>query len=155
VISIFIVFCFFFQAEDGIRDRDVTVVQTCDLPIYIKIPFFKNKPTVFVKNGKVNTRKSPFEFALEMQNLGIGELILQDISREGTRLGYPIELIKEITSHLEIPLIVLGGAGSKEDFTKALQSGASGAAAGTLFTLQPPHDAVLIKYLTNEEIKSI
>ena len=129
--------------------------QSIVVMIDIKIPFFKIKPTVFIKNGKVNTRKSPLEFALEMQKLGVGELILQDISREGTRSGYPIELVKEITSQLEIPLIVLGGAGSKEDFSEALQSGASGAAAGTLFTLQPPHDAVLIKYLTDEEIKSL
>jgi cyclase len=123
--------------------------------IDVKIPFLKNKPTVFIKNGKVNTKKSPITFAIELQTLGVGELILQDISKEGTRSGYPLELIKEISSNLEIPLIALGGAGSKEDFSKAIKAGASGAAAGTLFTLQPPHDAVLIKYLTDADIKAI
>ena len=123
--------------------------------IDVKIPFLKNKPTVFIQNGKVNTKKSPITFAIELQTLGVGELILQDISKEGTRSGYPLELIKEITSNLEIPLIALGGAGSKEDFSKAIKAGASGAAAGTLFTLQPPHDAVLIKYLTDADIKAI
>lgn len=123
--------------------------------IDIKTSFFNSKPQVYIKNGKINTGKSPLEFALDMQEIGVGEIILQDIKREGTRAGYPIELVKEITSKLEIPLTVLGGAGSQEDFSKALKAGASGAAAGTLFTLQPPHDAVLIKYLTNEEIKAL
>lgn len=121
--------------------------------IDVKSSFFKRTQQVYIQNGKINTQKYPLEFALELQEIGVGEIILQDITREGTRTGYPLELIKEISSKLEIPLIALGGAGSKEDFSKALQSGASGAAAGTLFTLQPPHDAVLIKYLTDEEIK--
>ncbi len=121
----------------------------------INTPFLSLEQYVFVKNGKINTKKKPLEFALKMQELGVGELILQDINREGTRTGYPIELIQELISNLEIPLVALGGAGSKEDFSKALQAGASGAAAGTLFTLQPPHNAALIKYLTDEEIKAL
>jgi cyclase len=123
--------------------------------IDIKTTLFNKKPHVFIKNGKINTKKTPLEYALELQDLGVGELILQDITREGTRSGYPLDVITGISSKLEIPLIALGGAGSKADFTKAIQAGASAAAAGTLFTLQPPHDAVLIKYLTNEEIKSL
>jgi cyclase len=123
--------------------------------IDIKTTLFNKKPHVFIKNGKINTKKTPLEYALELQDLGVGELILQDINREGTRSGYPLDVITEISSKLEIPLIALGGAGTKADFTKAIQAGASAAAAGTLFTLQPPHDAVLIKYLTNEEIKSL
>jgi cyclase len=121
----------------------------------INTPFLSSKQFIFVQNGKINSKKKPLEFALKMQELGVGELILQDINREGTRTGYPIELIQELVSNLEIPLIVIGGAGSKEDFSKALRAGASGAAAGSLFTLQPPHDAVLIKYLTDEEIKAL
>jgi len=123
--------------------------------IDIKTTLFNKKPHVFIKNGKINTKKTPLEYALELQDIGVGELILQDINREGTRSGYPLDVITVISSKLEIPLIALGGAGSKADFTKAIQAGASAAAAGTLFTLQPPHDAVLIKYLTNEEIKSL
>ena len=123
--------------------------------IDIKTTLLNKKPRVFINNGKIDTKKTPLEYALELQEIGVGELILQDITREGTRTGYPLELIKEISSKLEIPLIALGGAGSKEDFSKAIKAGASGAAAGTLFTLQPPHDAVLIKYLSNEEIKSL
>jgi imidazole glycerol-phosphate synthase subunit HisF len=123
--------------------------------IDIKTTLFNKKPHVFIKNGKINTKKTPLEYALELQDIGVGELILQDINREGTRSGYPLDVITEISSKLEVPLIALGGAGTKADFTKAIQAGASAAAAGTLFTLQPPHDAVLIKYLTNEEIKSL
>src|SRR5207248_4716351 len=45
-------FCFFFQAEDGIRDRTVTGVQTCALPIYAKILGIINKNPVYVKAEK-------------------------------------------------------------------------------------------------------
>jgi cyclase len=121
----------------------------------IKSPIFQTSFNVYIQNGKKNTKKNPLEYALYLQDLGVGEIILQDIKREGTRQGYNLELVKQISKSLEIPLIALGGAGSIEDLSKVIKAGASGAAAGTLFTLQPPHDAVLIKYLTDEEINSL
>lgn len=129
--------------------------QSISCVIDIKKTLFQPNSNVYIQNGKIRLKLTPIEYALHLQELGIGEIIIQDINRDGTRNGYNIELIKLISSKLEIPLIALGGAGSKEDFSEALKNGASGVAAGTFFTLLPPHDAVLIKYLSNEEIKAL
>ena len=116
--------------------------------------FSKNK-YVYINNGKTNTKFSPIEYALFLQKLGVGEIILQNIDLDGTRNGLDSELIKTISKQLTIPLIALGGCGKKEDILTGLQAGASGIAAGTLFTLREPHDAVLITYLSEEEISNL
>ena len=114
----------------------------------------KNK-SVYINNGKKNTNFSPVEYALFLQKLGVGEIILQNIDLDGTRNGLDTELIKTISEQLTIPLIALGGCGKKKDILTGLQAGASGIAAGTLFTLREPHDAVLITYLSEEEINNL
>ena len=61
--------------------------------------------------------------------------------------GYDYELIKTITTQLNVPLIALGGASSESDLVNVIKtSHASAAAAGSLFVYHGPHKAVLIKY---------
>ena len=111
---------------------------------------------VFWGNGKTNTGKNPKEYAKEFENLGAGEILLNSIDRDGTYAGYDIELVKSVTSLLNIPVIVCGGAGSIHDFSKVVkEGGASAVAAGSMFVFQRPHRAVLISYPTQSELKSI
>ena len=66
---------------------------------------------------------------------------------------FDTNLIQSIASVVNIPVIAIGGAGSVEDFYKAKQAGASAVAAGSLFVFQRPHQAVLISYPTQKELK--
>ncbi|MBS1946952.1 MAG: imidazole glycerol phosphate synthase subunit HisF [Bacteroidetes bacterium] len=106
-----------------------------------------------VKNGTENTKQDPLIFAKRMQELGAGEIFLNNIDRDGTYNGYDLELIHKISSSLSIPLIACGGASSVEDFNKAVQHGASAVAAGSMFVFQRPHRAVLISYPSQDELK--
>ena len=111
----------------------------------------KNK--VFIRNGTKNTNVNPLQYALQMEQNGAGELLLNVIDRDGTFTGYDTELIRLISSSVSIPVVALGGAAEIEDFTKAVKSGASAVSAGSMFVFQRPHRAVLISYPAQNELK--
>jgi cyclase len=108
---------------------------------------------VYRNNGKTNTHLNPIHFALKMEELGAGELILNSIDKDGTYEGYEYELIRLLSKTVKIPVIALGGAGKIEDLNKALEYGASAVAAGSLFSFYGKLKAVLINYPTQEELK--
>jgi cyclase len=124
--------------------------------VVVSIDVKKNifgKYRVYVKNGAESTGMDPLAFALKMQQVGAGEIFLNDIDRDGTYRGYNLELIESLSRTLTIPLIACAGASTTSDFSKAIISGASAVAAGSMFVFQRPHNAVLISYPSQEELK--
>lgn len=110
---------------------------------------------VFIKSGIEKTKFLPQALALKMQELGVGEIILNNIDRDGTFKGYDIDLIKKITSITKIPVVALGGAKDLEDLRKAIDAGAHACAAGAMFVYHGPHRAVLISYPKYDELRKI
>ena len=91
-----------------------------------------------------------------MQNLGVGEIFLNSIDRDGLMNGYDLDLILNITSKIDIPLVACGGARSLDDMKKALSIGkASAVAAGSMFVYHGKHSAVLINYPNQKDIKNL
>ncbi len=110
---------------------------------------------VFINSGKVNTKKNPIYYAIEMEKMGAGEIFLTSIDRDGTGEGYDLDLIREVSNAVNIPVISYGGAGKLEDFSKAVNAGASAVAAGSLFVFLGPYRAVLFSYPTKNELKRV
>jgi cyclase len=88
-----------------------------------------------------------------IQEIGFGELVINNIDKDGTMLGYDLELIEKVSSMLNIPVVAVGGAGTLSDFVKALNAGASALAAGSMFVFQGVHKAVLISYITTDQLE--
>jgi cyclase len=111
---------------------------------------------IWTHSATCNTHQDPIAFAQRMQGFGAGELFVQSVEYEGTSSGYDISLITQICEAVRIPVIACGGAGSLDDIRELLRrTGASGAAAGTLFTLHGKHRAPLISYPSPQEIASL
>jgi cyclase len=110
---------------------------------------------VYISNGTYNIGLSPETVAVTQVNSGAGELILQSIKNDGMRCGFDLKVLKSIAKIVSVPVIALGGAGTLQDLQTAFGSGASGVAAGSLFALQPPHNAVLISYLSRNQIEAL
>lgn len=113
------------------------------------------KHFVYTHKGEKNSGLSPIEFAKKMEALGAGELILQFIDRDGTYNGYDLELLKEVSQAVSIPIVACGGAGKLEDFSSAIESGASAVAAGSVFVFYGPLKSVLINYPSKEELRKL
>lgn len=84
----------------------------------------------------------------------VGEIILNSVDRDGTRSGYDINLLRQVATSTGIPVVACGGANSVDDFVDAVkEGGASAVAAGSMFVFQGKHQAVLIQYPTQLELK--
>jgi len=115
----------------------------------------KGKYEVFILRGEKPTGLDVISWAKNIEEMGVGEIFLNSIDRDGTMKGYDLELIKEVSKAVNIPVICCGGAGKLEDFRKAIKAGASAASAGSLFVFWGPYKAVLINYPVPDEIEKI
>jgi len=120
--------------------------------IDVKRKLFKGHRT-WILNGTRSTEFTPLAFARLMEKNGAGELIVQSIERDGTMEGYDIDLVRSISTAVDIPVVALGGAGSKDDLVKAYRDGhANALAAGSLFVYQGKRRGVLINYPEKGEL---
>ena len=91
---------------------------------------------VFARGGHEPTTLDPVDYAREVEQLGAGEILLTSIDRDGTGRGYDLDLIREVSSAVRIPVIACGGAGCYEDFAAGIAAGASAVAAANIFHFQ-------------------
>jgi imidazole glycerol-phosphate synthase subunit HisF len=104
---------------------------------------------LYTHNAKQSTGVDPIAFAIKMQKMGAGEILLNSIDRDGVMKGYDMNLINKVRNVISIPLTVLGGAGSLDDIgTVIKEHGIIGVAAGSLFVFVGKYRAVLINYPT-------
>lgn len=111
------------------------------------------RPRTWIFGGTKSTGHSPEAFARLVEDKGAGEIIIQSISRDGMMEGYDIDLIREVSDSVAIPVIALGGAGSPDHLRLAHVEGhAAGLAAGSLFVFHGPRRGVLINYPERSEV---
>lgn len=113
----------------------------------VKKRLLGGKYEVWTRNGRDNSGRSPMELATEFERLGIGEIVINSIDNDGEMKGYDLTLAAEIREAVNVPMTVLGGAGSLEDIGRLISRfGVVGAAAGSLFVFKGVYKAVLINY---------
>ncbi len=113
------------------------------------------KKTVRIRNARQKVDMSVIEAARMAENLGAGEIMIQSVDLDGTMKGYDLELIRQVSENVKIPVIAAGGCGNLQDCYKAIEAGASAAAAGSIFVYHGPRRGVLINYPTRKEIQEI
>jgi cyclase len=115
----------------------------------VKKRLFSKDYDVFTKNARTNTKRSVFDLATEAEKLGAGELVINSIDLDGAMTGYDLALAEKIRQAVNIPISILGGAGSLDDIEALIRTcGVIGASAGSLFVFKGVYKAVLINYPT-------
>lgn len=111
---------------------------------------------VWSDGGKVNTKKNPFEWAAELEELGAGEILLTSIDREGTWNGFDLQLVKKISDTVNIPVISHGGAGKLEHISDVVnQCKVSAVALGSMVVYQQQGMGVLVNFPDYNELQSV
>ncbi|MEO6988192.1 MAG: HisA/HisF-related TIM barrel protein [Aquihabitans sp.] len=108
---------------------------------------------VFVNGATRGVGEGPVAWAKRAEALGVGEILVTAIDREGTMSGFDLELIEAVASVVGVPVIAHGGAGKRKDLSGPIhQASASAVAAGSLFVFQGPNRGVLINYPTRSQL---
>lgn len=94
----------------------------------------QNSWKVYIHGGRTPTSKDAIEWAKEAESRGAGEILLTSMDRDGTQLGYDLELTRAISQAVSIPVIASGGCGNLEHIYEVLTQGKADAAlAASIF----------------------
>lgn len=108
---------------------------------------------VHINGGRIPTELNAVDWAKEVEDRGAGEILLTSMDRDGTKVGYNLELTETIADAVSIPVIASGGAGSKEHFYDALTVGKADAAlAASLFHFNELRMDDLKQYLADKNV---
>ena len=88
---------------------------------------------IFTHGGRNKTGINALEFAKKMEKNGAGELLVTSMDKDGTQTGYDIELMKNISSSVNIPVIASGGVGTLDHMVDGIKSGANAVLAASIF----------------------
>ena len=89
---------------------------------------------VYVHGGRIPTGVNAVEWAAECEARGAGEILLTSMDRDGTKLGYDLDLLAAVTSAVNVPVVASGGAGTTDHMADAvLRGGASAVLAASIF----------------------
>ena len=112
-----------------------------------------NKWDVYTHGGRNNSGLDALEFAKKMEDSGAGELLVTSMDRDGTQIGYDIDLIKKISSIVNIPLIASGGVGNLDHLAEGIKKGnASAVLAASIFHYGTFSIAEAKQYLASKDI---
>jgi len=93
-----------------------------------------NRWEIFTHGGRNKTGIDAIEFAKKMEDSGAGELLVTSMDRDGTQIGYDIELMSNISSKINIPIIASGGVGNLDHLVDGIKIGnASAVLAASIF----------------------
>jgi cyclase len=117
---------------------------------------FKKTYEILTSNGKKKSGIKLVDFLKQIKDTPYGEIVINNIDRDGMMNGYDQELSDIVRDLTEVPMTILGGAATLDDIKGLVKRyGIVGAAAGSLFVFKGKYKAVLINYPMGEEKKSL
>jgi len=108
---------------------------------------------VVINGGRTKTEKKVLDWVKEIEDLGAGEILLTSMDRDGTKEGYDIQLTKQVSENVNIPVIASGGAGKPEDLLDVFVRGKADAAlAASIFHRKEHAIGEVKKFLKNKGV---
>lgn len=121
--------------------------------VAIDTKLVENQNKVFSNGGKIETEKELFSWAKEVENLGAGEILLTSMNTDGTKAGFAIEITKQLSELVNIPVIASGGAGTMQHFEDVFtETKATGALAASIFHFNEIAIPELKNYLKSKNL---
>lgn len=108
---------------------------------------------VYTHGGRTRTELDVIDWAKKCVELGAGEILLTSMDKDGTKDGYDLELMEEVTKVVDVPVIASGGAGKKEHFVDICKKGASAVLAASLFHFKQLEISDLKNYMRQNNIE--
>ena len=107
---------------------------------------------IYTNNGKIKSKIKLKDFINQLNEIGVGEIVINSIDYDGCMKGYDLALISMIRDLTNFPITALGGAGTLDDIKNLISKfKIIGVSAGSLFVFKGKYKAVLINYPNREE----
>ncbi len=120
----------------------------------IDTKFENNDWWVYLNGGRVKTELLALNWAKQVVKLGAGEILLTSMNNDGTKSGFAIDITKQISEAVNVPVIASGGAGTLEHFKDVFIAGKADAAlAASVFHFKEIEVIKLKKYLKTNAIE--
>ncbi len=117
---------------------------------------FWGKYECFGKSGTSRYKISPVEWAKQVEEYGAGEVLLTSIEREGTWEGFDVDLVRQVSDAVSIPVIANGGAGNVAHIGDIVKQGhASAVALGSMVVYQKKDMGVLVNFPDEDVLKEV
>ncbi len=95
---------------------------------------FEGEDFVFINGGKIKTELKTLDWVKTVADLGAGEILLTSMDFDGTKNGFDIRMLQNVSAVCHLPIIASGGAGEMEDFTEVFtKTKVTGALAASIF----------------------
>ena len=107
---------------------------------------------VFVKGGREDTGLDALAWAKEVTDRGAGEILLTSMDTDGAKTGFELNITKQISDLVGIPVIASGGAGNMSHFKDAFEAGADAALAASIFHFKEVDIMDLKRYLQKNNV---
>jgi cyclase len=121
--------------------------------IAIDTKYEDNEWNVFVHGGRTRTQLKAIDWAKKVEALGAGEILLTSMNNDGTKKGFALDITREISRSINIPVIASGGAGNEKHFSTLFkETEASAGLAASIFHYGEIPIPALKHYLQNEKI---
>lgn len=112
-----------------------------------------DKSIVFFSNGKEKSNFFIEDHIQKLNNLKVGEIIIQNIEKDGTYNDYDIKTLKKIKNLVNNPIVIAGGCENISSIKKGFSNGANACAAGSLFVYYTKNKGILINYPDKKEFE--
>lgn len=115
--------------------------------VTLDIKIENNKYCIFSNRGKNKVNSDLKNILQDLQEIKVGEIIINNIDKEGTMEGYDLNLLEFVSKKTSIPITFVGGVGKEQDLREAITKfGSIGYGCSSFFIYKGPRKAVLINY---------
>lgn len=129
-----------------------SIVTTLD----VRRTHFRKKYFIYTHSGKKKTGYNLTDAVNIACEVGVGEIILNSIDRDGTWQGFDLELVKSVTNLVNVPVVALGGAGQLNHIAEVVKyAHASAVGIGSMAVFQAKDMGVLIRFPKTAELEAL
>ena len=130
-------------------------VQSVVGSIDVKNSFWGNQK-IYSHHGRKKQSVDIVDWAKQLENVGVGELLITSIEREGSWDGYDVELIRRITENVRVPVIANGGCGNINHIGEVVKkASASACAVGSMIVYQKKGAGVLVNFPDRRKLEEV
>lgn len=112
----------------------------------------ENQFKIYSQSGEKVESIDPVKWAIEVENLGAGEIFLNSVDRDGSLSGYDLDFLKTISQNVKIPIIIGGGAGNWKHFLEGIKNGADAVSTNNIYHFTEKSIINAKNYLNQNEV---